>query len=488
MSRPNILLILTDQQRWDSLGCYGTPGVHTPNLDQFAASGIRYDHCYVNNPLCTPSRASLWTGKHLPGHGVYALHDVLPQEEVLFPYRLREMGYDTALFGKLHVAGHNFEKNHRHVYDGFNHYEWCPDPNGYRGDDNAYWRWLAIHHPDVLKRIDEHRGNVGHIPKEAHLTTWSANRTVDYLQSMVGTHRPFFCCMSVFDPHSPYTNYPREYRDLLNQDALPPIVGLDEPFDHRPIAHREERSQKSGSFKAPEGLIESRIGYHAAIALIDEQVGRVLSALESTGFSENTIVIFVSDHGDMLGDHGLTVKGCFMYDACTRVPLLIRNPHGPEGEVIASPCQLHDIAGTILSLAGCEEADIADWMPDSRSLLAPESLETRGYAACMHRNSGVGSNSYFNPPLHATMWREGSYKLSVYHSPDPGSDHCPGELFHMEDDPDELNNLWDDPNHRNHRDSLILKLTNWLVRQETQGRARGGQALPPNFGSAGSRQ
>ena len=105
----NILLILTDQQRWDSLGCYGTMGVHTPNIDRLANVGTRYTQCYVNNPISTPSRASLWTGKHLPGHGVYKLHDVLPIDEILFPYFLREAGYDTALFGKLHVASHIWE-------------------------------------------------------------------------------------------------------------------------------------------------------------------------------------------------------------------------------------------------------------------------------------------------------------------------------------------------------------------------------------------
>ena len=139
---PNILLILTDQQRWDSLGCYNTPGVHTPNLDQLATEGIRYTQCYVNNPICTPSRASLWTGKHLPGHGVYHVHDVLPASEILFPHFLREAGYDTALFGKLHVAGHMWEMKYRHKWDGFNTCEWAPNLNGHHGCETDYPLWL----------------------------------------------------------------------------------------------------------------------------------------------------------------------------------------------------------------------------------------------------------------------------------------------------------------------------------------------------------
>ncbi|MCZ6633196.1 MAG: sulfatase-like hydrolase/transferase, partial [bacterium] len=333
MSRPNILFILTDQQRWDSLGCYNTPGVHTPNLDRLAEEGVRYNQCYVNSTICTPSRASLWTGKHVTGHGVHTLHDVLPQDEVLFPEHLRKAGYDTALFGKLHVAGHIFETDNRHRYDGFNHYDWCPDPRSYRGADNAYWRWLAVHHPDILDQISNSKRGIGHISKEGHMTTWAANATIDYLQSMQGTHRSFFCCMSVFDPHSPYDNYPLEYRDLIDGDALPPVFNPGEPFENRPIAHFEEHDKK-GDFPSLEELKEIRIGYHAAVALIDEQVGRVLHTLAETGFADNTVVIFTSDHGDMLGDHGLTMKGAFMYDACTRVPMLVRWPNNPAGSTI----------------------------------------------------------------------------------------------------------------------------------------------------------
>ena len=469
----NILLILTDQQRWDSLGCYGTPGVSTPNLDQLASEGTRYTQCYVNNPICTPSRASLWTGKHLPGHGVYRLHDVLPQDEILFPYHLREAGYDTALFGKLHVAGHMWEMQYRHRFDGFNTYEWAPDPNGYQGCDTAYFRWLAIHHPDILERWKRDGGKIGHVRTEAHFTTWAADRTIDYLHRMQGTHQPFFCCMSVFDPHSPYTNYPEEYRDHLDIDALPEIFAPDESFDHRPIAHRREARKKNF-----DSMIESRIGYHAAVALIDEQVGRVLQALDDTNFADDTIVIFASDHGDMLGDHGLQVKGAFMYDACTRVPMIIREPGQSGGQIIDAPCQLHDLAATSLAIANCEQSKL---MPDSRNLLDAIDLQERGHAVCMHRNSSTGQGGYHDPELNITMWREDRYKLSIYHSPEPGSDDCPGEFFDLENDPNEMNNLWFDADMQDTRDQLIHKLTSFIVRQEAQGRARGDQAVPPGF-------
>ena len=126
MTRPNILLIMTDQQRSDSLGCYGADWVRTPNLDALAAGGTRFETCTINNPICTPSRASMFTGKELPGHGVYRLHDRLPDGETLFPDRLRtDAGYRTALFGKLHVSARAVEEAERHPRDGLEVYEWC---------------------------------------------------------------------------------------------------------------------------------------------------------------------------------------------------------------------------------------------------------------------------------------------------------------------------------------------------------------------------
>jgi len=119
--------------------------------------------------------------------------------------------------------------------------EWAPDPNGYQGCNTAYFRWLALHHPDILKRWKRDDNKIGRIRAEAHFSTWAANRTIDYLHRMQGTRQPFFGCMSVFDPHSPYTNYPEEYRDLLDIGALPGIHAPDDSFDHRPIDKRSTK-------------------------------------------------------------------------------------------------------------------------------------------------------------------------------------------------------------------------------------------------------
>ncbi len=485
--RPNILLLTTDQQRWDTLGCYGATGVHTPNLDRLASEGTRFDRCYVSNPVCTPSRAGLWTGKHLPCHGVYRVHDRLADDEILFAHRLTETGYDTALIGKLHVSGHMHEAKGRHPHDGFRVYEWTPDPHGYTGVETAYLDWLDDRFAEIRAQFRERGRHIGHLPIEAHMTTWAAERTVAYLTRERRTDRPFFCCMSVFDPHDPYGNYPERMRCLLDESKLPGVVAGDEPFDRRPAPHLHEREKCALTDMrtlTPERLHEWRVGYHAAIALIDMQIGRVLDALTRAGLAENTLVIFASDHGDILGDHGLLTKGCFFYDPCTRVPLILREPGGRPGRAVSALCQPNDIAATVLRAAGFSNEQVGAWMPDSRDLRDEQALAERGYAACLYRNTGIGverdsgRRGYFDPPLHGTMWREGRYKLNVYHSPPPTGDHAPGELFDMQTDALEMHNLWTDPAHCKMRDALLLKMTNWLAVQDARARAQSNDGVP----------
>jgi len=483
-SRHNILLILTDQQRWDSLGCYGVPGVHTPNLDRLASESVRYERCYVNGTVCTPSRACLWTGKHIPGHGVHALHDCLPEDEVLFPKRLREAGYRTGLFGKLHVSGHLREHDRRHPNDGFEVYEWASDPFGPWGMDNAYLDWMSERDPELRERMRGGSKAAGHIPVESHLSTWSAERSIAFMSDHRQSDRPFFCCMSLFDPHSPYTNHPKEMEDVLDVSALPPVVVGDQPFDSRPVAHEME---KKWGTQVPESetLRRFRIGYHAAVSNIDAQVGRVLSCLDEHGLRENTTVIFTSDHGDMLGDHGLMTKGAYFYDACTRVPMIVRSP-GVSGGVQAAPVQLHDIAATCLRIAGQAMEETSSWSPDGVSILDDAAVRERNRAVCVYRNSGSshrpadGYRGYFEPAIHGMMWYCDNTKVNVYHSP-IDDQHPQGEVYDLSDDPDECVNLWEDVHWQAIRDQTLREALDWLAIEDVRGRGRGEDASGDRF-------
>lgn len=481
--RPNILLLMTDQQRYDSLGCYGFSAGHTPNLDRLAAEGAVFEHCYVNSTICTPSRASLFTGKHLPGHGVYRLHDVLPSEELLVSRRLQQLGYTTALFGKLHVSGRAYEAKHRHRNDGFDVYEWCMDPRLYWDSPlNAYTRWLHQVHPDGYKHMQESRARSRHVCREHHMTHWAAERTIDFIRGS-DPRRPFFCVMSIFDPHDPYDDHPYEMRALVDADEIPDPVAMAGDADRMPTAicrERQRQGRARGSL-APSDVREMRLGYHASIALADLEMGRVLEALEEKGIACQTMVVFVSDHGDMLGDHGLFTKGAFFYDPCVRVPLIIRWPERiPAGRRVRALVQPHDLAATMLAAAGMAGRDVARIMPESHDLIPAASGSeevVRDYAICCYRNSGYGDGQvYFDPPVHATMIRDTRYKLSVFHD---GSGECrEGEclLHDMDEDPLELNNLSQSASHQRVKVTLLQRLLEWEVGQELRMGSRGGEA------------
>jgi arylsulfatase A-like enzyme len=475
--QPNILVLMTDQQRYDSLGCYGIDWVKTPNLDRLAAEGVVFDNYYATNPVCTPSRASLFTGKHLPGHGVYKLHDILPEEEICFTKRLQQRGYHTALFGKMHVSGRIYEEARRHPNDGFDVYEWCLEAMlAMDSPLNGYAPWLKVQDPEFHDRLKAEGRKLLHHPRELHLTHWAAERTIDYIRG-APKDRPFFCKMSVFDPHNPYEDYPREMLELVDEKRIPPPVRRPKG-EKRPQGILMERNHSYlGGFDrfTHEDFHKMRLGYFASLALFDLEVGRVLEALERQGLAENTLVIMTSDHGDMLGDQELLVKGAFFYDPCVKIPLIMRWPgHIPAGVRTGQLAQIHDLAATSLAAAGFSQEQIGEWMPEAMDLIPLSSGGGgHGYAVCCYRNSGISDRGVaWDPPIHCTMFRDSRYKLNVYHGEQLG------ELYDMQEDPQELNNLWDHPDYAKVRLDLTDKLVEWMFRQELANDARGGEAIP----------
>ena len=482
---PNILIIMTDQQRYDSLGCYGSKVAHTPNLDKLAKEGVLFENNYVPNPICTPSRSSLWTGKHLPGHGVYRLYDNLPANEVLFSKRLQEKGYQTALFGKLHVNSRIYEANKRHPNDGFDIYEWCMEASlDLDSPFNGYAHWLKENHPEFYRELKEKGRKLKHIPQEVHFTHWAATRTVDYIRQW-NRKKPFFCMMSVFDPHNPYDDYPIEMEKLIDKKkVLDPIFKKGETVNKPDGIKREHEHSYLGPFNSftIENLRKMRLGYHASLAFLDQEVGKVLQALEDKGIAEDTLVIFTSDHGDMLGDHQLLVKGAFFYDPSVKVPLIMRWPNKIKGgKRVPQLVQLHDLAATVLSVAGFSSSDLKDIMPESCNLfplIQGEKQKLHDYVISCYRGSGINDKSeYFSQPIYATMIRNKRFKLNVYHnicnfiSPQ-------GELYDMKSDIYQFNNLWNNSAYLKVKDAMMGKLLDWLVSQELNLGSRGGESFP----------
>ena len=484
--RPNILLIMTDQQRYDSLSCYGSQAVQTPNIDRLAAEGVLFEHCYVNNPICTPSRASMFTGRPLPGHGVYRLHDIFPPDQALFTKHLQERGYTTALFGKLHVSGRSFELDNRHPNDGFDIYEESKAPYNLAGSLNGYARWLRREHPEFAARLEEAGRKIGNMPEEVHLTRWISESTARFIEDQDGS-RPFFCFMSIFDPHDPYSDFPLGMRELVDEQRLPePNVVEGESHGKPEAITREHEHSYLGSFHdySPEDIRRMRFGYFASIAFMDQEVGKVLAALERKGILDDTLVIFVSDHGDMLGDHELLAKGAFFYDPCTRVPCIVRLPRQVKaGLRCAELVQPSDIAATVLSRAGFESEELGGLMPDSRDLVSLAAGRTPGrdHAVCLYRATSICDRKlYWDPPINATMFRDRRYKLNVYHGPVDDGAGFQGELYDMENDPLERKDLWSDPEHADTRSRLLARTMDWIVETDRKYHgSRGGEAFPP---------
>jgi arylsulfatase A-like enzyme len=344
MTQPNVLWICTDQQRWDTLSCLGHPGASTPNFDKLAASGVNFTRAYCQSPICTPSRASFLSGMYPIANQVQRNgNDHYPDDLPLLPRMMQDAGYTTGLIGKLHlsraegVAETLPEGAYSEVY--WSHH---PDPDWTYGHD--YRDWLLEKGADPEALFANQKGAVREgLPVEFHETTWAGSRAKDFIKRNAA--KPWLLSINVFDPHPPF-DPPRAYMEQFDPEEMPAPV-----FDERDLAQHAKlagkvdqqaqkvidprnRTQSSTANDGPSharppdqmDALEIRAAYHAMIKQVDDMVGELCDLLEETGQRENTLVIFMSDHGEMLGDHGLLYKGCRFYDGLVRVPLIVSHP------------------------------------------------------------------------------------------------------------------------------------------------------------------
>lgn len=450
-NRPNILWICSDQQRFDSLGCYGNRFVETPNLDRLAATGTLFEHAYAQSPVCTPSRASFLTGRYPRTTRCRQNGQAIPDDEVLVTKRFHDAGYVCGLAGKLHLAPchpsvcHGTEPR---TADGYDQFFWSHDPNDV-WFAHDYIQWLqekGLHRESRPFQESEH---VQVIPSEAHSqTTWCIDRAISFIRGAERFKQPWLFSVNMFDPHhafDPPVAALERYRDMLEAIPLPNYV--EGELSDKPVWQRIDHAGAYGGragYRYPDMRATDhkwiRAAYWAMIDVIDAQVGRLLDFLEETGQRENTIVIFTSDHGEMLGDHGIYLKGPYFYDPAIRVPLIISGPgmlnNGTRSEGLV---ELVDLVPTLL------EACNMDVHPgvQGRSLLP---LLTGAAAAETHRSDVY--SEYYNamgwhrdPAAHATMVRTREHKIVVAHGTGGG------ELYDLQTDPEETENLWESSEH-----------------------------------------
>ena len=474
--RPNILMICTDQQRYDALGCYGNDHISTPNVDELANDGVLFEQCYVQSPVCAPSRASLLTGRYVSSHGLWANGVELPANRPLFTRNLADAGYDCGLIGKLHLAPCFGGRTEARQDDGYRFFEWAHDPS-HRSPENAYHRWLRERFPDLYAAaLDNPRrpgpepigtGPLGFdtMPTEAHYSHWVAERTIDFLERERDPAKPFFLSVNFYDPHHPFLA-PQEYLDRYDASTLPRPAGSPADLTNRPeILSQVSRASYAGHSRGfadftGEEIQEVVRAYYAMVSLIDDEVARILATLSVHNLADETLVIFTSDHGEMLGDHGVLLKGPMLYEGAVRVPLILRWPGQlPDGERRTDLVEWIDLCATILDAAGAPPLPGDQGMSLLSLARGEADAQTRGWAFCEYRDSGHP----YDPPVHATMLRHDHFKLIVHHGPPSADRTRTGELYDLADDPREERNLWDDPSHADIKVDLERYLNDVLV-------------------------
>lgn len=288
MTRPNILLLCTDQQRFDMIGAAGNPAVRTPNLDRLAAQGALFENCYVQNPVCSPSRSTLMTGTYPSVHGLYENEVDLDPGAHVFSRDLADAGYDCGLVGKFHLASCFRGRAVPRLDDGFRVFRWAHDP--YPGSsENAYHRWLRATRPELYERAREDGSLFDTMPTEAHYSRWIANETISFLRTDRRAEQPFFFIANFFDPHHGF-GAPPEYMVRYAPDDLPPMNTRDGALEDKPEIQTLASTKRGGGMRSFiehsfEELAEVRRAYYAMVSLVDDEVGRILDALEEEGLA-----------------------------------------------------------------------------------------------------------------------------------------------------------------------------------------------------------
>ena len=427
--RPNILFIMDDQHRHDYLSTAGASFVHTPNLDGLAERGVRFTQCITNAPVCAPARIGLASGLQPARLGCLANNCYLPRHITPYYARLRDAGYRVGCVGKVDLAK--------------------PDPyNGRHGDRPRVFSWGFTHPVECegkmhAGRADEPRGPYGFwldeqglferfradyasrgargwiqgashdsvLPEEAFEDAYIGRRAAKWIEAVPDDY-PWHLFVSFVGPHDPF-DPPTSYADRYRDTAVPPAVsGGQESKPDWVNARRRSLSDDE--------IAVTRRQYCAAIELIDDQVGRIIEEVERRGMREDTLIVFASDHGEMLGDHGLYTKSV-PYEAALRVPLVAAGPGIPGGRTSDALVELIDVNPTLCGLAG---------------LPAQEGLDAKDFSAVLtgeqsvHREEGASALREFR------LVRTAEYKLIA---------HATGEteLYGLENDPDERKNIVD---------------------------------------------
>ncbi len=371
----NILFIMTDQLAYNALGCVNG-AIQTPNIDRICKEGTRFSRCYSNAPLCLPARACLATGRYPSELNVMDNTALgISEQDETWMRRIRNAGYETSLFGKVHL--HRFPRDMRDIREctqnnGYQIVDELPGPRTYGLIWSSYYDYLQERGQlDVYRADMESRYRFGPVytsrptslKTEDYADIYIANRALEYLEHVPGD-KPWFCTVGFGGPHDPWDT-PQEYCDLY-KDVTPPLP-LKRPVSVNPNRARGVFDELlNGKYDpcltedilqmTPEDIAALRRSYFGHVTLIDDQVGRIAACLERRNMLNNTIIVVASDHGEQNGDYGLLFKQTF-FESSVRVPLAIRTPDENGGigpQVIEAPVELMDIGVTLCDILGLD--------------------------------------------------------------------------------------------------------------------------------------
>ncbi|MUG66372.1 MULTISPECIES: sulfatase [Paenibacillus] len=491
-SKPNILLITSDQQHWNTIGAF-QPEISTPNLDRLVREGTTFGRAYCPNPTCTPSRSSIITGMYPSQHGAWTLGTKLLEDRHTVGEDFKEAGYETSLIGKAHfqpLAGTpeyeskeaypllqdlDYWKGFHGPFYGFDHVELARNHTNeaHVGQHYALWleeqgctNWRDYFLPPT-GTMDPEQTYKWPIPEKYHYNTWIAERTNARLEEHKKSETPFFLWASFFDPHPEYLA-PEPWDTMYDPDKLtiPSLVPgeHDRNPPHFQLTQEEEpdfshlmetgfgihgyRSHLDYEYGAKKRLTEYDkkklvAVYYGMISLMDKYIGRILDKLDELGLADNTLVVFTTDHGHFFGQHGLQAKGGFHYEDLIKLPFIVRYPgHVPAGRRSDAIQSLVDLAPTFLSFCGLPIPGSMSGVDQKKVWLGVKE-RARDHAICEFRHEPT--------TIHQKTYVDARYKITVYYN------QTYGEIFDLQEDPGELHNLWDEPGYEGLKAELLLK-------------------------------
>ncbi|MCC6369074.1 MAG: sulfatase-like hydrolase/transferase [Bryobacterales bacterium] len=453
--KPNLLFLWTDQQRAGTFAAYGNTRFHVPNMNRLAAESVIFDRCYVTQPVCTPSRSSIITGYWPHTNGCVHNNIRLSPERKALPELLEDSSYRTGYFGKWHLGDEVFPQH------GFE--EWAAIEDGIyqsfysEGRDknarSAYHHFLLRlgYQPDTPKGFS--RGFAAKLPVEHSKPSFLAQEASRFI--LKNRAEPWLLYVNFLEPHTPFSS---SLNDLHSEQE----ARLDENFEKIPeggdcrwydaLRRRYHTSRSEGlDYRTPAGFQRAARNYAGLCSLVDQALGRILWSLEASGQAENTIVVYTSDHGEMMGAHGLLYKQV-MYEEAIHVPLLLRAPFRNQKPMrVAQPVSHIDTIPTMLELLGRKDR-IGQQGESMVPILTGKRKPSEVFLEWTNDGKADGAG-----PNARTVTTPDGWKLVLH-------DSGKSMLFHRPSDPQELHNLYGRPEHARKQKELTAQIESWQKR------------------------